>query len=77
MSIPGESADPNHALPIEPFADRCGGCRGRRGVEGKGVGPGEPDALVELADGELSGVPGQLAPGRPDHERHAEEIKDF
>jgi hypothetical protein len=32
-------------------------------IEGFGKGPGEPDALVELADGEQPGVAGELALG--------------
>jgi hypothetical protein len=46
-------------------------------VEGAGVGPGKPDALVELADGEPSGVAGQLALGRLDDERRAKKIEDL
>jgi hypothetical protein len=30
-------------------------------VEGFAEGPGEPDALVELADGQQPGIAGQLA----------------
>jgi hypothetical protein len=37
-------------------------------VQGVGEGPGEPDSLVELADGQQSGVTGQLALGRLDDE---------
>src|SRR5262249_17766189 len=46
-------------------------------VWGGGVGTGEPDALVELADGEQSGVAGQLALGRLDDERRAKKIEDL
>ena len=46
-------------------------------IEGVGEGPGEPDALVELADGEQSGVAGQLALERLDDRWRAEETEDF
>jgi hypothetical protein len=38
-------------------------------IEGAREGPGEPDALIELADGEQSGVAGQLARRRLEDER--------
>ena len=44
-------------------------------VEGLGEGPGKADALVELADGEQPGVAGELAWGRLDYDRRAEEIE--
>ena len=37
-------------------------------VQGVGEGPGEPDALVELADGQQPGVTGQLTRRRLDDE---------
>jgi hypothetical protein len=46
-------------------------------VEGAGEAPGEPDALLELADREQPGVAGELARGRLDDERRAEEIEDL
>jgi hypothetical protein len=46
-------------------------------VEGLGEGPGEPDALVELADGEQPGVAGELARRRLDDQRGAEKIQDL
>jgi hypothetical protein len=50
---------------------------GVAGVVGRlGEGPREPEALVELEDGEQSGVAGQLAPGRLGDEWRAEEIED-
>ena len=44
-------------------------------VEGAGKGSGKPDVLVELANGEQPGIAGELACGRLDHERRAEEIE--
>src|SRR6516162_11288527 len=44
-------------------------------VESGGEGLGKPDALVELADGEQSGVAGQLAWRWLDDERRAEELQ--
>jgi hypothetical protein len=46
-------------------------------VEGSGECLREPDALVELADGEQSGVAGELARRRLDDERRAEEVEDL
>jgi hypothetical protein len=46
-------------------------------VEGPGVGPCEPDAQVEPADGEQSGVTGELDPRQRDDVRHGEEVKDL
>jgi hypothetical protein len=46
-------------------------------VEGVGESPGEPDALVELAEGEQPGVAGQLSRRRLDDERRAEEVQDL
>jgi hypothetical protein len=46
-------------------------------VEGVGEGMGEPDALVELADGEQSRIAGELAGRRLDDERYAEEVQDL
>jgi hypothetical protein len=42
-------------------------------VEGVGGGFWESHALVEPADGEQSGIAGELPPRRLDYERHAEE----
>ena len=47
------------------------------GVEGAGVGPCQPDALVELADGEQSGVAGELAGRGLNNERRPEEVEDL
>jgi hypothetical protein len=44
-------------------------------IEGAGVGPGQADALVELADGEQPGIAGQLARRRLADQRRAEEIE--
>jgi hypothetical protein len=46
-------------------------------VEGVGEGPGEANALVELADGKQSGVAGELPRQRLDDERSAEKIEDL
>jgi hypothetical protein len=46
-------------------------------VEGSGEGPGEPEALVELADGQQPGVAGQLVRRRLDDERRAEKVEDL
>jgi hypothetical protein len=46
-------------------------------VEGGGEGPGQPDALVELVDGEQPGVAGELARRRLDHQRRAEKVQDL
>ena len=43
--------------------------------EGVGEGPGEPDALVELADREQPGVAGELTGRWLDNDRRAEEIE--
>ena len=45
-----------------------GEVRVTRIVQGRGEGPGEPDALIELADGEQPGVAGQLTGRRLDDE---------
>jgi hypothetical protein len=37
----------------------------------------KPDALVDLANGEQSGVVGQLALGRLDDERRAQKIEEL
>jgi len=39
-------------------------------------GTGEPDTVVELADGEQPGVAGELTVRRLDDERPAEEVQD-
>jgi hypothetical protein len=41
-------------------------------VQGAGVGPGQAEALVERADGEQSGVAGELALTRLKNERGPE-----
>ena len=46
-------------------------------VEGFGEGSRQPDALVELADGEQAGVAGELTRRRLDDERRAEEVQDL
>jgi hypothetical protein len=46
-------------------------------VEGGGEGLGESDAVVELADGQQTGVTGKLARRGLDHERRAEEVEDL
>jgi hypothetical protein len=46
-------------------------------VEGIGEGPGQADALVELADGQQPGVAAELTLRRLDHERGAKEVKDL
>jgi hypothetical protein len=48
-----------------------------RVIEGLGTGPGQADALVELADGEQPGVTGELTLRRLDDEWCAEEIQDL
>src|SRR5262249_3368113 len=45
--------------------------------QGVGEGPGEPDAVVELADGEQAGIAGELARRALDHEWRAEEVEDL
>ena len=67
---------------VDPAADHLQeGVLGQVGVagiiEGRGEGPGEPDALVELADGEQPGVAGELAGRRLDDERRGEEVQDL
>jgi hypothetical protein len=54
-----------------------GGLGVARVVESVGESPREPDALIELADGEQPGVAGELALGRPDNERRAENVQDL
>jgi len=44
-------------------------------TKGVGKGTGEPDALVELADGQQPSVAGELAGRRLNHERHTKEIE--
>jgi hypothetical protein len=46
-------------------------------VESVGEGACKPDALVELPDGQQSGVAGQLTLGRLDGERGAKKIEDL
>jgi hypothetical protein len=46
-------------------------------VHGLGVGPPQPDAFVELPDGEQPGVSGQLARRRLKDRRRLEEIEDW
>jgi hypothetical protein len=46
-------------------------------IQGLGKGPGQADALVKLADGEQSGVAGELARRRLDDEWRAEEVEDL
>jgi hypothetical protein len=46
-------------------------------IEGVGEGTGEPDALVELADGEQPGVAGELPRRRLDDERGTEKVEDL
>jgi hypothetical protein len=46
-------------------------------VEGVGEGPGEPEALVELAEGEQPGVAGELTRQWLDDKRCAEEVEDL
>jgi hypothetical protein len=48
-----------------------------RVIQRLGEGQGEPDALVELAEGEQPGVAGELALGWLDDEWGPEEIKDL
>jgi hypothetical protein len=40
-------------------------------------GPGEPDALVELAKGQQPGIAGELARGRLKDQRRAEEVENL
>src|SRR5262249_55346783 len=55
------------------------GVRGEMGVagvvEGGGEGPGEPNALVELADGQQPGVAGELARRRLNYDRRVEKVE--
>src|SRR5262249_9594705 len=46
-------------------------------IERVGEGPGQSDALVELADGQQSGVAGELTRRGLDDERRAEEVHDL
>ena len=46
-------------------------------IKGRGESPHEGDLLIELADGEQSGVAGQLALERLDDRWRAEETEDF
>jgi hypothetical protein len=46
-------------------------------IEDLGKGPGGPDALVERADGEQTGITGQLTMRRLDYERRPEEFQDL
>jgi hypothetical protein len=46
-------------------------------VESAGNNSGEPDALVERADGLQPGVAGELARRRLDDERDAKEVEDL
>src|SRR5262249_28217484 len=46
-------------------------------IEGAREGPGEPSALIELADGEQPGVAGQLARRQLEDERRTEEVEDL
>ncbi len=46
-------------------------------VQGPGEDSGQPDALVELPDGEQAGIAGQLAGRQLDDERRAEEVEDL
>jgi hypothetical protein len=46
-------------------------------VQGVREGPGEPDAIVERADGEQPGVAGELPRRRLDDRRRAEEVQDL
>ena len=66
---------------VDPGADHLQeGVLGEAGVpgivEGLGEGPGQADALVELADGQQPGVAGELTRRRLDDERAAEELQD-
>jgi hypothetical protein len=73
--VPGEDAvdpGPGH---LQEGVLREAGVAGV--VQGVGEGPGEPDALVELADGEQPGIAGELAGGWLDDERRAEEVEDL
>jgi len=46
-------------------------------VERVREGSGEPDALIELADGQQPGIAGELARGRLNDQRCAEEVEDL
>jgi hypothetical protein len=46
-------------------------------IECFGKGPGQSDALVELADGEQPRIAGQLTGRQLDDERRAEETEDL
>jgi hypothetical protein len=46
-------------------------------VWGAGVGLGQPDALVERADGKQTGITGRLTRRRLDDERRPEEFQDL
>ena len=60
------------ALGREQAAQRHGGVFAQVGVAGvgrhRGDGPGQPEVLVELAEGEQPGVGGELSGGRRDTE---------
>jgi hypothetical protein len=70
----GEDANDAGAGPLGEAVLREAGGAGT--VHGLGEGAGEPDALVELAIGELPGVAGELARRRLDDERRAEKVED-
>jgi hypothetical protein len=47
----------------------------REVIDGVGEGPGQSDALVELADGQQPGVAGELARRGVNNDRRAEEVE--
>jgi hypothetical protein len=71
----GKDANDAGAGPLGETVPREAGGAGT--VHGLGEGAGEPDALVELAGGERSGVAGELAGRALYDERRAEEIQDL
>jgi hypothetical protein len=67
---------------VDPRADHLQeGVRGEAGVarvvQGVGDGPGQADTLVERADGEQAGVPGERAWRRLDDKRGDEKVVDL
>ena len=70
MDVPvlaaGEDANDAGAGPLGEAVPREAGGAGT--VHGLGEGAGEPDVLVELADGQQPGVTGQLTRRRLDDE---------
>ena len=71
----GEDANEADAGPLgEAVLREAGGAGTGHGL---GVGPRQPDAFAELADGRQPGVVGQSARRRLDDERRSEEVEDL